>query len=287
MKQIVFILFVIFLILPIYAETTVSVNTFFSENDKTRLKTGVIITRMYIKNNASNENTDLKITIPNTIYTKNEDFDQYEMVTDEKTFIPFKITSEAEKITFYNILTSYSKLTGMQYYSRLRQQVEDLILSSYRIESPSNKKPLKDISYTEIKPKIINYFVQKDNKFGVLTYSSELYYENNNFILINTCLQPISKFVFSVCYKNEYKIITYFIYDPQLEGFYYYSVNVMRIRLNMLMTKNDILTLYPSTFSNRLRAGTVHFAGLMGLDWKNKINPWDEKLLTDGKYKNY
>jgi hypothetical protein len=61
----------------------------------------------------------------------------------------------------------------------------------------------------------------------------------------------------------------------------------MRIKVDSMLKKDNNLTLYPTTFSNRLRAATVHLAKLIGLNWDSKLNPWDEDMLEAGKYRNY
>ena len=61
----------------------------------------------------------------------------------------------------------------------------------------------------------------------------------------------------------------------------------MKIRLKILLDKNSRFALHPTTFTNRLRAGTVQLGILLGLDREKKINPWEEKLLLKAHYKNY
>jgi hypothetical protein len=286
MKKILIILFcfsfAVICALPEELKTT----AFFSEKDIQRVRSGEIITRMYLQNDAVKENTDLKIDVPKSRYAA-EDLSAYEMITDEKAFIPYSIKDGSDRLRFYNTLTAFSKLKGMTYFSRRIMKVQEMILDCYRIDSPTAKKRTEDMIYSEIKDKIVNYFLQKDNRFGKLVFMSELYNEGDNFIMINTCTQPITSAVFNICDKNEYKIITYFIYDKETKGFYYYTVNAMRVRLKFVLSENKLMVLYPTTFSNRLRAATVHFAGLLGLDWKEKLNPWNEKLLKKGKYRNY
>jgi len=261
-------------------------HSFFNKNDLKRVKDGEIITRMYLKNDVKNENTDISINVPKTDYT-NEDSSIYEMISDEKAFIPYEINSEKDKLTFYNTLTAYSKLSGMKYHSRRVNKVKELIVESYKIESPKIRKKLEDTEYDSINSKEINYFLQEDNKFGKLIFRSEVFNNNNDFVLINTCVLPVKKLIFSVSNKEEYKFISYFIYDEKMKGFYYYTVNLMRIRLKILLDKNSKYALHPTTFSNRLRAGTVKLGILLGLDWADKINPWIEKLLLKDHYKNY
>ena len=92
---------------------------FFSTSEMKRVISGDIITRMYLKYNTLGENTHLKIQIPQTNFTI-EDFSRYEMITDEKAFIPFDLNTKS-KLRLYNILNAYSRLEGMKYWSpRLR-----------------------------------------------------------------------------------------------------------------------------------------------------------------------
>lgn len=255
------------------------VKSFFSEKEIERVLNGEIITRMSIKYNEWNENTDLKIDIPKTKYS-NEDFSHYEMISDEKAFIPYNL-NEKNKLDFLNILTSYSKLQGMKYYSRKADEVLELIINCYRVESEKNKKRISDEVYKTIPQETTSYFFQEDNRFGKLIFRSKLYNEGNNFVMINTCTQPIT-FVVFVNRREEFKFITYFIYDEEREGYFYYTVNPIRIRIDIALKK-----LSPTTFSNRLRATTVHLSKLLGLNWEDKYNPWDPDKMEKGEYRNY
>ena len=282
MKKMLLILITLFALSFVYAEENLkplTVDTFFSEKDIERTLSGEIVTRMSIKYNAWNENTDNSIYVPSSQYA-NEDFSIYEMISDEKAFIPYKLTEES-KLNFYNTIVAYSKLQGMKYYSRRIGQVQELMVNCYRVESEKNKKRINDEVFTTIPPKSTNYFFQEDNKFGKLTFRSEVYNEGNSFAIVNTCMQPITYLVY-VNRKEEFKSISYFIYDEENEGFFYYTVNPIRIRIDLALKK-----LSPTTFSNRLRATTVHLAKLLGLDWEDKYNPWIEEKLLSGGYKNY
>lgn len=286
MKIIIIFLIQILMFVNLCAEGSLSLKTFFSSEEIKKVLDGEIISRMCIKDNASGENTDLKIVIPRTKFA-DEDFSIYEVVIDEKAFIPYNLEEDSSKLKFYNILTAYSKLKGMKYYSRMRKDIETFILDSKKLD-PDDFSPVDDVKYNEIKPGIENYFYQNDNKFGKLKFKSELYNDNeNNFIMINTCIQPVSKLFFVINKKDETKFVSYFIYSKEKQGFFYYAFNVMRVRLKFLLTKNDIMTLNPTLFSSRLRASTVHLAKSLGLDWENKLNPWDEDLLEKGAYRNY
>ncbi len=272
---IIFILFI--LLIQLFSnEKNILLSDVFSKTDLINLENGNFLTRMYVKFNIRGENTDSIINIPKTIYSK-EDYSVYEVITDEKVFIPYNLTEET-KLNFYNILTSYSKLEGMVYYSRSDAKVTKLIMKCYRVESLSGNK-YNDIKYSKILPKITNMFLQKDNKLGTLIFRSELYNEGNNFIMVNVCIQPISKLFIDINKKEEYKIVSFFIYDEIKKGFYMYTFQVMRVRIENLLKNGNMFK--PTTFSNRLRASTIHLAKLIGLDWKDKLNPWK------GKYDSY
>lgn len=275
MKKFFYFIFVLFFSINLYPAEPVELNTFFTEEDFNKINDNQIISRMYIKHNARGENSDKEIIIPRTKYL-DEDFSQYEIIADEKGFLPFDLTQES-KLKFYNILTSFSKLEGMEYYSRRAGKKELLIKKCYRVESLSGKRH-DDMVYNEIKPKVSNMFYQEDNKFGKLFYRSDLYNEGDNFILVNTCLEPLSKLIFSINEKEEYKICSYYIYNKEKKGFYYYSFLVMRVRVNALLSMKQGYS--PTTFSNRLRASSVHLAKLIGLDWTDKLNAWPGKYDT-------
>ena len=123
--------------------------------------------------------------------------------------MPYELNDET-KLTFYNTISDANKLTGMQYYSRRADEVKTLVINAY----PTTKRwmKIKDLQpMTEIQPHITGYFRQKDNKFGLMSFQADLYNERNNFVMVNTCKTPIP----FVCYSDEYKTITYFIYDEK------------------------------------------------------------------------
>lgn len=266
-----------------FSEESLILSDFFKADELPKVKNGDIIARMYLKHNSVKENTHLSITEPKSKYI-DVDLIPYEMICDEKTFFPYNLTQES-KLKLYNTFVSYSKLKGMQYYSL--RKVHQLIMESYRIKSPKDKHKINDPVYDKIYPKITNYFLQEDNKFGKLIFKSDIYNEGNNFVIVNTCMQPIKKFI-SINKKEEYKFYTFFIYDKESNGYFYYSISAMRIRLEILITTGIFgIKLRPTTFSNRLRATTIHLLKLLGIDRMDKINPWNEEKLANGYYRTY
>lgn len=245
-----------------------SVSTFFTAEQQTEVVNGDILPQMWVKYNAKNENSVESISIPTTKYN-NEDYSVYEVVTDERFFIPYKLNDES-KLKFYNVLTSYSGLKGMQYYSRRAGKASLLIKKCYRVKSLSDEK-LPDITYDKIEPKISNMFLQKDNKLGTLYFKNELFSDSDNFVMVNTCVIPITKALFTINDKNEYKIYSFFIYDAEAGGYFCYSFQVLRVKLDSVL-KSGMIS--PTTFSNRLRASTVHLYKMLGIDKSDKLNPW-------------
>ena len=258
-----------------------SVNMFMTQEQIDRVKAGEIITRMYIKYDQHKEATDLDLPVPSTSYAP-VNYKDYQMITDEKAFLPYELTEET-KMTFYNTISDANKLTDMQYYSRKADEVKTLVISAY----PTTKKWIRiknQQPLTEIQPHITGYFRQKDNKFGLLSFQSDLYNERNNFVLVNTCKTPIP----FICFSDEYKTVTYFIYDEEAKGFYIYTAFLLVIRADSFLNGKGLMTLNPTTFSNRLRAATTHIGILLGQkDWADKKNPWDYSKLRSGGYRNY
>ena len=245
-----------------------SVSTFFSAEQQAAVVNGDILPQMWVKYNAKNENSVESIAIPRTKYN-DEDYSVYEVITDERFFIPYTLTDES-KLSLYNVLTSYTGLKGMQYYSRRAGKESLLIKKCYRVKSVSDEK-MPDIIYDNIQPKISNMFLQKDNKLGTLYFKNELFNEGDNFVMVNTCVIPITKALFTINDKNEYKIYSFFIYDAEAGGYCCYSFQVLRVKLASVLNSGMIS---PTTFSNRLRASTVHLYKMLGIDKSDKLNPW-------------
>ena len=270
MKKLSILTILCFVAVAIFADVSadLSVSTFFTAEQQAAVVNGDILPQMWVKYNAKNENSVESIAIPTTKYN-NEDYSVYEVVTDERFFIPYELNDES-KLKFYNVLTSYSGLKGMQYYSRRAGKASLLIKKCYRVKSLSDEK-LPDITYDKIEPKISNMFLQKDNKLGTLYFKNELFSDSDNFVMVNTCVIPITKALFTINDKNEYKIYSFFIYDAEAGGYFCYSFQVLRVKLDSVL-KSGMIS--PTTFSNRLRASTVHLYKMLGIDKSDKLNPW-------------
>ncbi|HOV15528.1 MAG TPA: hypothetical protein PK771_14670, partial [Spirochaetota bacterium] len=225
MKRILILNLFIFALFNLFSSDFVKIGDVFSNDEINKTLKGEIVVRTYFKTNPANLNTHMKIDIPKTKWT-DEDYSKYEILVDEKAFIPYEL-NDTSKLKFYNALTSYSKLKGMVYYSMNAGKAQQLILDCYRVKSESDKKQIDDGEYKEIKENITNYFYQEDNKFGKFIFKSDLYNTGDSFVLSNVSTQGI----FPLNGKGEYKTITFFLYDNEKKGFFYWTIFSMRVKV--------------------------------------------------------
>lgn len=257
---------------------SVDINLFFNPTEISKVVDKDIISKMFVKYNKRGENTHTKIEIAKSKWT-DDNFNNYEILCDERAFFPFDLTDKS-KLDLYNIITNGENLSGMEYYSRSAKKVEKLIVNAFNIDNKLQKNRIDKTSYTNIEPSIEKLFQQEDNKFGKLIFKSTIINEDNDFVIINTNETPVVNMV-KICNIGEYKIITFLIYSKEHNGYFYYSINAMRIIPDFLL-KNGFLR--PTTFSNRLRALYIHLLKGIGIDKIDRLNPWDEEKLKNGDY---
>jgi len=237
---------------------------FFTSDDLQKMERGEWISRMYVKFDKRNENSHNPVVIkmPSSIPL---DYSDYEVLISDMGFIPMNNPDKMPEL-----LTSFSQLTGMKYYSRSKGDVKALVKSSFRTDKPGGKKkadkaPKK--SFTES----VSFFKQKDNKFGTLNYRSELRRDGNNYYQRNICVDAVKKMMIRVNNKEEYENSFFLIYDNEKKGYFFYSFLALRVDSKLLLKSGQIK---PTTFSNRLRASVAHLAILMGYDASDRRNPW-------------
>jgi hypothetical protein len=271
---------IIFLLFCLYSgtmdyvrsETLLNKSDFLSKAEEKVVLKGELITWGFLKNTSKvhSPNTDGRIDIPVSQYIEKE-LESYEMICVEKAFFKYDL-SENSKLSLYNMLAAFSKLSGMKYYSRLDKKTKVLISDCHRLESPTDKKRMPDNIYTEITPETINYFSATDNRLGELVFRSELHSEGNNFIIKSVCVQPIEKFFISVNRSGEYQLLNFFIYDVNAKGYFYCAVNAMKIRNDYFLRLGNLSA---GSFANRIRGNTVQIAKLLGLDWENRLKAFE------------
>lgn len=241
---------------------------FFTADEIERVINGDLIPRMFVKYNSRGENSHDSIRVPVTEYN-NEDFSQYEVIVDDKGFIPYDL-NEQTRLQLFNIMTGFSKLEGIPYYSRRARRNEVLIVESFRVNSLNGNR-VPDRVYSSVLPTVENIFKQKDNKLGTMHYNSSLFVDGDNFIMLNRSITSVTKGIITINNPGDLKTWTFLIYDRDRGGFFYYSVMAMRVRVDFVL-KMDIFS--PTTFSNRLRASTVRLSEMMGFDRSDKYNAW-------------
>ena len=280
MKKLFIAIMIVFSAFAAFSQTGKPVpEMFFTPEQMQRVLDGEIISRMCIAGNAWGENTDLTMTIPATSYDAGG-YTDWEMICDEKAFIPFELNDE-NKLKLLNILTDFESLKGAKYYSRKVDEILVLIEDAYRMKSATNHIKAAPAKYDKLESHVTNYFSQKDNRFGRTFYQSDVWFDGDDIIMINSNVVGMAYLV-PINRKGEFKSITYLMYSAEHKGFFYYTANPIRIRIELALKK-----LSPTTFAQRLRAMTVHYGLAMGADWSDKYQPYDNEKLSNGEYRNY
>ncbi len=250
---------------------SLTIDDLFTKKERTIVNNGQIISRAYLKNRGTiSSGTPDK----NTLLPENPVFSSlkgYEMLCTEKAFIPYKAVRESG-ISLPDLLSNSSKLSGIKYYSISDKKIQTLIEDSRELNNEKKTKEDDDPAFKNFSRVITKYFVITDNRFGRLNFISELFLKDNIFIIRNVCTQPMKKWMISINKKEEYRLIYFFLYDKKAHGFYYLGINVMRIRSDYLL-KLGLLT--PESFANRMRAQTIYYARLLGVDWSDRLRAFE------------
>jgi hypothetical protein len=243
-----------------------STEVFFEPEEVQKVLKGDICTFARFGNKIRNtDGSNAVRKLPVTEYIAKE-LEGYEMVTVEKAFFPYDLKTKS-KLAFYNHLQEYSTLAGTLYYSRTDQKVQKLVLESYRVDSADFKQKEKDNVHTQIKDYHKDYVYLRDNRFGKIVFSSEIFHKNDHFVTKQTNIKPLSMFRIHVNDKGEYQLISFYIYDEDKKGYLYYAVHAMRVRGGLIKTLGR---LSPESFANRIRAMTVHIAAFFEMDWSER-----------------
>lgn len=251
-----------------YADPLLKSQVYFSDGEKEKLAAGTIMTRSYLKGvgmvNSGSWKGKIKIPpIPKFKWNLNS----YEMIVEEKAFMPCRLDGSGF-LALYNGLGAFSRLTGMQYYSVSDRKLLPFILKCHRIVSPQSPRKVSDVRFSKIPERTTAYFILEDNRLGEMTFRNTMYSDGKNFLAINSCINPIKKFLLTINEAYEYHQITIMMYDHSRKGFFYYGVQAMRVRSGIV---ERFSILKPDSFGNRMRALTVRTAGILGLTWKYRL----------------
>lgn len=266
---------IILLFIPQYASPQsiplLTKKDFFSQKELTEILSGKIISKTFLKNKGvilSGTRNKNPLLPENPVFNS---IKGYEMLSSEKAFFPYKHNTEL-KILVPDLLSNISKLSGIKYYSVSDKKIRTLIESSSETEDGGITGKDDNPAFKNFTRAFVKYFIITDNRFGKLKFRSELFLKNNIYIIRNVCIQPMKKWMISINENEEYRLIYFFIYDKKARGFYYLGINAMRIRSDYLL-KLGLLT--PESFANRMRAQTIFYAGLFGIDWSNRIKAFE------------
>lgn len=213
--------------------------------------------------NTDGSNTIVKL--PATEYMAKE-LEGYDMVTVEKAFFPYDLKTKSE-LALYNYLQRYSAFAGILYYSRTDKKVQKLVLESYRVDSTDLKQKEKDPVHTQIEDYHKDHVYLKDNRFGKIVFCSEIFHKDDNFVTKQTNAKPLSMLGITVSGKGQYQLISFYMYDKERRGYFYYAVHAMKVHSGLIRRFGR---LSPESFANRLRAMTVHIAAFFEMDWSRR-----------------
>ncbi len=263
-KTITFTITAILLSAVLYSSPEISLNSFFSTNEVKLALSGEFLTSVTLKGKGEVHSGGVENLSPaKNGYISASDYD---MAAVEKGFFLME-GSSMNRLKIYKLLTDYSSLKGMNYYSKSEGKNIPLVLDSYKIQSSDDyvKENIKD---KNIPVSAISHFAIKDNRLGLLNFKNEFISSGENFISINTSTGNSSKFGMSIFYPGDYRIYRFFIYDRKLKGYFFYTVQFMKVR-SSIMNKIDLIK--PESFGNRVRAEDIHFMKSIGIDRSGKL----------------
>jgi len=175
----------------------------------------------------------------------------YSVVSVEKIFFKGG-AGDSGKIS--GRITDYPALKGMMYHSLSEGKAKILIIESY-LSGESSVKREKDGTLH------ISKFTIRDNRLGVIPFRGETWSGRGVVVSRSVNYGAVSRFALKIFEPGDYRVYKYFIYDRGAGGWFYCSIQLMRVRSD-IMKSIDLLK--PENICNRLRGETVHILGLLG-----------------------
>ena len=182
----------------------------------------------------------------------------YSVAAVEKAFCKGDL-SEGGMI--FRRLGDYPALQGMQYYSISENKPKTLILASWLSGGSSVKGSGEDLTSH-------SYFTIKDNRLGTIPFRGEVRSGRGTVYAASICSGSVSRYGMRIFEPGDYRAYKFFIYDKGAGGWFYCSVQLMRVRSD-IMKSLDLLK--PENICNRLRGETVHLLSLFGHDRSARI----------------
>jgi len=266
LKKIMLIAATVFISAISESSSVFSLNSLFTSNEKKAVINGNFLTSVTLKGRGDVRTEGVEISSPvknSFIPVIATDFD---MAAVEKGFF-YMEGNKSNRIKIYRSLTDFSGLKGMNYHSHTEGGSIPLVTESYGIQSPDDYTK-ENINDKDIPETSKLHFAIKDNRLGLISFKSEFISIGRNFILINTSTGNVSKFGMDIFYPGDYIIYKILIYDRNLKGYFFYTVQFMKVRSDILSKINLIK---PESFGNRVRAEDIHFLKSMGIDRSGKL----------------
>jgi hypothetical protein len=243
----------------------ISLKSFFTDNEIKSALNGNFLTSVKLKGLGSADSGQ----VDNGSSAKNGYLDaaesEFDMIAIDKGFFSMEANGK-NRDRLYKLLTNFSYLKGMEYYSQSDKSNATLILKSYKIDSTENS--ISNNKIENIPEKTISSFSVQDNRLGLLTFKSELIYDGENFIVNNTLSKVVTKFGLNIFNPKDYRVYKFLIYDKKSKGYFFYTIQFMKVRSNVL---NSFNLIKPESFGNRVRAEDIHFLKNIGIDRFEKL----------------
>lgn len=255
MKRTALILFLLCLIPAfISAESssgTIKIGDIFSPSEIKLLRRGGILTYARMDGKGEASSGGAAVSFPHGAGRLYDYPSGYSVASVEKVF--FRGGPE-DAVKIFEKVTDFPALKGMKYYSISEGRAIPLILESYL----SGNRFVKQDGESRFAS---SYFTIKDNRLGTIPFRSEAWGGNGTVYASSICSGQVSRFGMKIFEPGDYRIYKFIIYDRLSGGWFYCSVQLMRVRSD-IMKSLDLLR--PENICNRLRGETVHILGLLG-----------------------
>ncbi|MCL2519498.1 MAG: hypothetical protein FWE37_00640 [Spirochaetaceae bacterium] len=135
-------------------------------------------------------------------------------------FLPLR---GASTLNLFNSLLNIESLSGLEFFSRGERRVKTLIHTVTVVDGPGGQ-PITIPSVTTVPSRLVLYFVQDDETFGVANYRATFLSHSNQLAITITNLQVLRQSIFRVA-DNE-SMHTTFIVVPINEGVLLYGLAI-------------------------------------------------------------
>lgn len=236
----------------------IKISDIFSPSEIELLRKGGIITYARMEGKGEASAGGMKASFPRGAGRIYDDPAGYSVASVEKAF--FK-GPPSDYAAIFEKVTDYPALKGMRYYSISEGRAIPLILESW-ISGNSSLKKDRETRFSS------SYFTIKDNRLGTIPFRGEAWGSGGAVYVSSICSGHVSRFGMKVFQPGDYRVYKFIIYDRGGGGWFYCSVQLMRVRSG-IMKSLDLLR--PENICNRLRGETVHILGLLGHDRSGEL----------------